>query len=747
MNILIDWDMSREKKMADTLKARPGQTLADHLEGVARRTEAFASKFGAGEWGRVLGLLHDAGKASQAFQDRLEGSGERVDHSTAGARILASTFPLNFGWPMAYCAAGHHGGLPDGKSADESCLLNRLNPERRTIEDFSGFKDCIDAAALACPASPRFPESGNSAGFRQAFFTRMLFSCLVDADRLDAEAAGNPEDAVRRGRAPSLDVLLDRLDRYTGNFKPDSPVNVIRAGVLKACRDAADLTPGLFSLTVPTGGSKTLSALTFSMRHAVSHCLDRVIYVAPFTSIIEQNADVFRSALGDVDGEIVVEHHCNVEPPAERDGRAHPATENWDAPLVVTTAVQFFESLFGSRAGQCRKLHNIARSVVLLDEAQAIPLHVLRPCLDALRELCGAYGATVVLCTATQPALNAPVNGGDGLKRGFVGVREIIPDPVGLHESLNGRVNISHLGILDLDALVRRVSAEPQNLCILNSREDARRLFGWLRFSGVAAIHLSALMTPEHRAGIIAAIKPALAQGNTCRVVSTSLVEAGVDLDFPVVLRAESGLDSVAQAAGRCNREGKRERGGRVGIFRLIDGAAGGDGWNAEALRSVISRHLGDLLHPKALRDYFLELYWRAGDADLDRNNILGGLVHNLNKCLINYRTTSMAMRLIEDGSHGIIIPRTQAARDAVAELEMLHDGDRAGTIIRRLQRHMVSVYEKNLQMLEKVGAVQPVGPDGQFRVLKNMDWYRDDVGLDVFRDVSGIDGPENKGD
>jgi len=751
----------------DDLIARPGQLLHEHLINVATRTEAFAARFDAGPWGRVCGLLHDIGKASPLFQQRVRGETDRkVDHSTAGARHAAAGWK-GVGRLLAYCIAGHHSGLPDGQSNDESSLAHRLDPARRRIEDCSAWRACLEG--LTEPAPPDagawpFDTRPDGLGFRLAFFVRMLFSCLVDADRLDAEAAGDANSLARADRRkgyPGLDVLTRRLDAFMHEKQlaaKNSQVNRIRAEVLAACREAAMLAPGLFSLPVPTGGGKTLSSLAFALDHAQRHGLSRVVYVIPYTSIIEQNARVFREALGDAGGEFVVEHHSNLLPPeksggedsAQVDDRPHPATENWDAPVIVTTAVQFFESLFSHKAGRCRKLHNLAKSVIILDETQMLPLPYLLPCLDALRELTATYGASVVLCTATQPALNAPENGAEGLKGGLTGVREIMHSPVELHNSLR-RVEVQYIGEVKDAELVELLSRDSQALCIVPTRRQARRLFDSLRSvipGPVGLFHLSALMCPQHRTATLDRIRLALAEGRPCRVVSTTLVEAGVDVDFPVVYRAEGGIDSIAQAAGRCNREGLRER-GEVYVFRPEGGLPPGHfRRTAQAGRSVMDRHQDDLLHPDAVRDYFLELYWQAGPGSLDEKDILERLTSDAKHCWFPFREIGQKFQFIEEATQALVIPYDAKGRELERALDALQSGDRAGGLLRRAQRHTVSLYTRDMDRLERAGAVRRTGPGGraagQFFVLSNPGLYSPEVGLDVFRDDPGVQSPEN---
>jgi CRISPR-associated endonuclease/helicase Cas3 len=737
--------------------------LREHLLTVSKLAGAFAARFNAAAWGCVLGLLHDIGKASGKFQRRVRGENVRVDHSTAGAREAASSMG-GVGKLLAYCIAGHHAGLPDGNSNEAGSLRHILDPAYRAKENCSACRDCLGADPVESPdfRSCPFDIKPQHLGFRIAFFLRMLFSCLVDADRLDAEATGDTQGRLRSSRRhyPDIEDLRTRLDIFLQK-KTDaaeaSDINRIRATVLTHCRKAAALPPGLFSLTVPTGGGKTLSSLAFALAHAQCHALDRVVYVIPYTSIIEQNADVFRQALNDDDGQFVIEHHSNLVICEEDDDSPHPATENWDAPVIVTTAVQFFESLFSAKAGRCRKLHNLTKSLIILDEAQMLPLPYLRPCLEAIRELSASYGASIVLCTATQPALNAPLdmpNGsGEGLSNGLANVREIIPDPKALHASLQ-RVEIRHIGEITDAALVERLAGEPCMLCIVPTRRMARRIFDGLRdrlaeletASAMQEIfHLSALLCPEHRTRALTDIRASLnayrSEGHPCRVVSTTLVEAGVDLDFPVVYRAEAGLDSIAQAAGRCNREGRAEK-GRVYVFRPESGLPPGLARrSAQAARSVAGRHTADLLHPDAVRDYFLELYWRTGEDKLDEKKIMERIGETAKDADFPFRKIERDFQLIDTQTQGLIIPYDETAEKLVRVLDLLAPDDNATGILRRLQRYSVSLYTRDFNTLEGAGAIRRAGPGGHVGVLNNSNLYNAQYGLDLYNtDPASLD-------
>jgi CRISPR-associated endonuclease/helicase Cas3 len=401
------------------------QRLEDHLRAAAEKARHFADSFGAGEWGYVAGLWHDLGKYSEEFQTRLAALSDpdahietrpgRPDHSTAGAQHAQKALK-DAGRLLAYAIAGHHAGIPDGNNNEPSCLVRRLE---KTIPTYAAApRPTLDqTVSLKLP----FALYPNRHWFQLSFFVRMIFSCLVDADFLDTERFMDSERSPWRQGYPELSTLEDKLMRHLdelGSRARVTPINQHRRSVLQECLDAADWNPGLFSLTVPTGGGKTLSSLAFALKHAIRYDMERVIYVIPYTSIIEQNAAVFRNILGD---NAVLEHHSNFDP-QEEDHRSRLASENWDAPLIVTTNVQFFESLFSTRSSRCRKLHNIARSVVILDEAQMLPVPLLKPCLEALRELSTSYGTTIVLCTATQPSLTRSAEFTDGLE----GVREII---------------------------------------------------------------------------------------------------------------------------------------------------------------------------------------------------------------------------------------------------------------------------------------------------------------------------------
>jgi len=681
---------------AHTLEGQPEdhwQELADHLEGVATRAELSGDRFGAAEMARTAGLWHDLGKYSDAFQAYLRSTSPdphraevtaRIDHATAGAQHAVARLGI-LGHLLAYPIAGHHSGLLDGRR-DTACQERRLS---KNVEDWSGAPTSIlDAAEPACPEALA-SMIANRDGFGVGFFVRMIFSALVDADFLDTESFMNPERSRARPIWPEdvLHQMQDALNKHVAQLDGSSEIDRTRRSVRLACLDAASREPGFFSLTVPTGGGKTLSSLSFSLRHALQHGMERVIYVAPFTTIIEQNADVFRSALGSPAGmDPVLEHHSNLDEGIET-VRSRPQTENWDAPLVVTTSVQFYESLFACRTSRARKLHRIARSVVVLDEAQTLPVDLLHPTLRAVRELVSHYGSTVVLCTATQPSVKFR----DDFRIGLKNVREIIPNPADLYSSLR-RTRFVDLGELNDSQLSTRIDENHSALCVVNTRTHARILFDRLTPDG-SRFHLSARMCPAHRSSKLAEIRARLDDGDPCRVVSTQLVEAGVDIDFPVVFRSLAGLDSIAQAAGRCNRNGKLPELGQFFVFR------------SEHVRSerffsetrdctaqVLPLH-EDPLSLESIEQYFRLYYWQQ-NARWDQKQLMDSFTFVNDRSfpfLLDFATAAEKYQLIEDTGRSVIVPWDERGRRLC---ERLRSGpalpDRA--TLRSLQRYSVQV-------------------------------------------------------
>lgn len=688
------------------------EDLESHLRAVSRLASEFAGTFGAEPWGALAGLWHDLGKYQPGFQRRLRGSGESIEHAGIGA-AFASSKSKTQGLPLAFIIAGHHAGLANLISAEETSLspLEKRLAENRAL--LPAVLPSIPADLLAShlpPIPERFRSAaGGKEGVRSfELWIRFLFSSLVDADYLATEEFYSPElRQARTGYAdiPSLRRQLDEhLDGFVARLPPEkkaSEVNRRRAEVLAACREAASLPPGLFSLTVPTGGGKTLASMSFALRHAERFGLRRVIAAIPFTSIIEQNARVYREALGESN---VVEHHSGLDPLAseernrEAEIRRRLAAENWDAPVIVTTNVQLFESLFANATSRCRKLHNLAKSVVVLDEAQALPPGLLAPILEALRELTGHYGCTVVLSTATQPAFNRR----ESFPEGLSGVREIVPDPRDLALGLR---RIQPASWPDLSApprfwpdLAGELAQHERVLAIVHRRQDARTLAGMLPEDG--RFHLSALMCPAHRSARLDEVRARLAGGGPCRLISTQLIEAGVDVDFPCVYRCLGGLDSLAQAAGRCNREGGIPEGGRVVFFRAETAPPPGIPQKGlEAIETLLRDRGGqiELDDASAYEEYFRNLYFRC-DRDAQRVQP--------QRQELNFATVARRFWMIEDGyTRPVVVPY-----DASEErLEALRRTGPNRFLLRALQPFTVCIPERNLHGLLAAGALELV--------------------------------------
>ena len=724
------------------------QPLSEHLQQTGARAAGFLEAVGCGPVARSAGLLHDIGKFNPEFLKRLSGEAVRVDHSTAGAKIAIERYGggdasrASLGKMLAFAIAGHHAGLADGVGGRD-----RPRPLSERLAVDVPQPDPVWEQEIRLPelVPPRLQaQSRERTGFCAALATRMIFSALVDGDYLDTEAFYASVDGrpVERGDHPSLEVLLTRLDAHLGELTSrasDTELNRLRREVLEHTRGRAVEAPGLFTFTVPTGGGKTLSSLAFALEHALHHDLERVIYVIPYTSIVDQTARVFRGALGDNGAEpidFVLEHHTGFDEGRVNDrearGKLRLDMENWDAPIVVTTAVQFFESLFANRPSRCRKLHNIANSVVVLDEAQTLPLRLLQPCVAALDELARNWRASIVLCTATQPALRAQ----DGFDGGLEGVREIAPDPACLHRRLR-RTCVRRLEERVSDpALAERLGESSQALCIVNTRRHARELYDLIRHQD-GSCHLSTLMCARHRGEVLETLRRRLASGAPVRLVATSLIEAGVDIDFPVVWRAEAGLESIVQAAGRCNREG-RATVGEVLVFEPADDNGrrppGDVPKLAAAARGVMRRH-ADPAAPKAIQEYFQEVYWLQGSM-LDRDRILRRLHERADTFDFPFATIARQFRMIESSMVPVIVPylgRGPGAGSVDRLLRELEYAERPGRLARCLQPYTVQVPREARRSLLNAGAVRYVRPEDfgeQFAVLGNLDLYRADVGL-----------------
>lgn len=718
---------------AHTLEGRPvaeWQSLEAHLRKTADRCRQFAEQFNAGAWGELAGRFHDLGKGSREFQAYLRhenniedeftpyyNSRWRRDHATFGARHLYN-LSQEAGKLLAYCIAGHHNGLQNWfDGTEDGGLKNRLADKALKEVLFAFEQPSVIPKQL-----PLKTDDQKLIGFQIQFFIRMLFSCLIDADRLDTEQFTKPDKAEKRINELSLQELhplfwknFDAL-RVTAKEKAaHSKVNEIREKVLADCLSAAQRQPGLFTLTVPTGGGKTLASLAFALEHAKRHeQFRRIIYVIPFTSIIEQNAKVFREMLGN---EAVLEHHSNFIPD-ETDWKTKLAAENWDAPVVVTTNVQFFDSFFACKTSPCRKLHNVAHSIIIFDEVQAIPVERLQPCLEVLRELTKNYGVTAVLCTATQPAIGKS----DEFKAGLaLEQAEIIRDVPQLFKELQ-RTRMTWLGKQTQEEIAAKLRQEEQVLCVVSTRDQALTLFEQVKEEKEEdTFHLSALMYPLHRSRALQEIRERLRAGQPCRVVSTQLIEAGVDVDFPVVYRSLAGMDSIAQAAGRCNREGKKEI-GEVFVFKPETiPPAGYFRQTSQCAERLLDRFADNFLEPECIHEYFSE-YFGSNQQRMDEKDTLGKCRAGAQKCEFPFEEIA-EFKMIDTANKAIVIALEDEVLKLVSQLEY---AEYPRSILRQLQHYTVQVYPN--QFTDLKGWLEEVYP-GVF-VLKIREMYSDDTGL-----------------
>ncbi len=716
------------------------QPLPSHLLAVGDMAAEFAGIFAGADLALVLGRLHDLGKYTQEYLQRISGGGAKVDHSSWGAIVASQRYP-QLGPLLAYAIAGHHAGLANGDGIGERTVLReRLQADDLPELDAQWMQEIPLPDRLAMPKLNT--HSRDRLPFQLAFLVRMLFSCLVDADFIDTErfyARLENRPDFRSGNEPSvsLQALRGQLDHHLGSFKADKPVNELRAQILAHVCGQASLDPGLFSLTVPTGGGKTLASLAFALDHAIAHGLQRVIFVIPFTSIVEQNAAVFRKALGALGDKAVLEHHSafvQSDPPKgdpekyQSAEKLKLAMENWDAPIVVTTAVQFFESLFAAKPSQCRKLHNIAGSVVVLDEAQTMPLNLLRPCVAAIDELARNYRASVVLCTATQPTLDDKEFSG-----GLHNVRELAPDVSALFKKLE-RVRVRHVGVLSDEALADEMRQREQVLCIVNNRRHARAVYQSMA-DMPGARHLTTLMCAQHRRQVLDEVRRMLKAGEPCRLVSTSLIEAGVDVDFPTVLRAEAGLDSIAQAAGRCNREGSR----KLNDSEVLIFATDNPDWAppreiaqyADRAREVLRQYDDQPLSPEAMQAYFGALYWHKGADEMDKSGLLRQLAESRPDSL-PMEDMAKKFRLIDNKQMPVIVRFDEVADRALDELQFATG---CGRIARKLQPYVVQLPVKAYDALLRSGAVAEVAPgkwNMQFMELVHRGLYDKHFGINT---------------
>ena len=703
------------------------QTNEEHCKGVAELAASFAKEFGYEQWGYLLGLLHDRGKERRGFQQYIrQNSGyddmaRSVDphfHSAIGAIVGHSLKGYDTVYWISNPIAGHHRGLYDTDELEAKVLSEKIP------SDVDG---SIPDVKLPMPTIIPRPDE-----FSQ--IERMLFSCLVDADRLDTERFMKRENYEKRGGGADLQSLRECLNAFLEKLgsKESSPINVIRRQIQEHCRNAAGLTPGFFELTVPTGGGKTIASVLWAIEHAIAHGKKRIVIAIPFTSIIVQTAAILRSIFG---SENVLEHHSAVSE-SENDrttddlesntGKAYDiqlAAENWDAPIVVTTNVQLFESMFSNKPGACRKLHSLCNSVVVLDEVQCLPMSLLQPIMDAMKSYVKLFGTSFLFCTASQPVLYGSWKGCSGAS--FQGIdrkkiREIIPKEMALHDKMR-RVRLEFdLKDEDYSTIAERISTIGKVLCIVNTRKTAYEIYSRLPESLKGKYHLSRQMCQAHILDTLNEIKDRLSEGDDIAVVSTQLIEAGVDIDFPVVFRELAGLDSILQAAGRCNREGKSVS-GTAHVFSLAEAGM------ATSLKEAcyVMRDLIDVM-PEAdwfsadvMRKYYEHLYARVSSYDKPE---IAEKLSKLKNC--EYEAASKAFKMIDDNGMDVIV-NYGAAPSLIEELK---NNGFSKALSRKLGRYSVTINKPTFDEFRKVGLIEEVAPEVYYIPLK--DQYDKETGL-----------------
>lgn len=722
------------KKNPDDSWAEP-HLLKDHLISTAKLASSFAEEFTNSDWAELIGLLHDLGKYHPDWQRyirketgyfdedaHIEGYAGRPNHSAVGAIYLFEKFKNSpMAKALAYTIAGHHSGLPD---YDPQLSQRIFNENGELIsEDLDKIKSIEEAKQfLETPtpkSNPPFFKDNIVNNEQIHLWIRMLFSCLVDADFLDTEKYMGEKE---RGGYLTLEELKVKFDEFMNQKKSDNELNKKRNEILNQCREKANLEPGFFSLTVPTGGGKTLSSMAFALEHAIKYKKKRIIVAIPYTSIIEQTAEIFKLVFGE---DQVIEHHSNLDPGKENH-KNRLASENWDAPIIVTTNVQLFESLLGNKTSVCRKLHNIVNSVIILDEAQMIPTHYLKPILSVLNGLVNYFEVTVLLMSATQPSLTGKIGSEPNIIDGLSNVKEIIDDPDELSKNFK-RVNFiipkDFNKSESWDEIAEKLRQHNQVLCIVNKRDDCRALY---KLMPEGTIHLSGYMCGEERSEVIANIKSKLKNEELIRVISTQLVEAGVDIDFPVVYRALTGLDSIAQAAGRCNRENKIEEGGEVYVF--IPPTSSPQGYLRkceDAGKAILRNFKGNEFTTSLYSEYFKYLYngllTSFGEKDFHNH-----LIKDSGNFEFQFKEYAEKFNMIDDKRQMSIIVRY---KNSPALIDQLKYAGASKELLRKLQRYVVGIPDYTFNKIREANYIEEING---YWVQKDDNLYQPGLGLIV---------------
>lgn len=702
------------------------QSNSEHCNGVAEIAQRFASAFGMGDFGRVLGLMHDKGKERKSFQEYIRVAsgvdignwqGEDKRHAFVGAALAHKEYPDMYRL-IGYPIMGHHGGLCDYNDYDSKV--------RQNIPD--GVSTVPQGIKLQLPECI-INKIPNKETLKKDFhhIVRMLFSCLVDADYIDTEAFVQPiKGALRlQYRHTSFQNLKNKLDEYLEQLSANavkSPLNELREQIQNRCRELATSPTGCYSLTVLTGGGKTLSSLVWAINHGITNNKKRLIIAIPYTSIVTQTAQILRTIFGD---ENVLEHHSNSNIDRIQDQRLKStmllATENWDYPIVVTTNVQLFESMMSNRPSDCRKLHNLVNSILILDEVQTLPIENLQPIVDSLQSYQRLFNMSILFTTASLPALKGNMKWGRGINdelHGIEHITEIIPGEWKLYDTLRrARLNFVPDKMAHED-VAKQLMKHKRVLCIVNTRNDARLIYENIDKRG-SVVHLSRMMCSAHILQVINNIKRLLElPGNDeIRVVSTQLIEAGVDIDFPVVYRQEAGLDSILQSAGRCNREG-RQKIGQTYIFQLGKKPFGSIGKACDARENL--PYDVDWFNPDTMTEYFIQLYSR--NETFDKSDIRHFLYNLDSMCFEKY---AGRFKMIDDSEHVTVYVNYGNCASLVEELK-INGPDYI--LMKKLSLYGVNIHQKDFMKLNEKGFVDEI-MDGIYYVA-DREQYREDIGL-----------------
>lgn len=791
--------------------------LSSHLEEVSKKTGEFASKIGLKEQGEIIGLLHDLGKASHEFEQYIKsavglidsdeddyvdpkGLKGKVDHSTAGAQFIFNNLFIEgnetrfVAQVLALCIASHHTGMidcitPDGgnaflkrmKKSDEKTHLKEIL-EKTDADVIKNLKNSLRANKICPDVIAKFKylkveeDSQETLAFKCGLLVRFLFSCLIDADRLSTADFEHPRLAQLRSnnKYERWSILIKRLEGKLKLFRQGG-INVVRKKIAQKCLDFSNRPKGLYQLTVPTGGGKTFASLRFALHHAAMHKMDRIIYVVPFTTIIDQNAEEIRRVLeeknkdGKYPNKVVLEHHSNLMPDRET-ARQKVLSENWDAPVVLTTSVQVLDALFGSGTRGARRMHQLANAVIIFDEVQAMPIKCIHMFNSAIKFLVNNCGSTVVLCTATQPLLDRIEPKSRALT--ITKDQQIMPDSRRLF------VDLKRVEVLDkrkfggwtnieIKELVEQSLKETGSvLVVVNTKRSAQQIYTKCKkIKNVEAYHLSTYMCPAHRLAVLDKVKVRLIDKKPVICVSTQLIEAGVDISFGSVVRFLAGLDSIAQAAGRCNRHNEfTPRLGKVAIInsaeenidKLEDIRIGQDKVNRilDEFKADPERFKKDLLGPEAMEQYYQYYFFQRKDkmsypvnakSAVGRDDNLFNLLSinatsveeykRINKKMPEialkqaFMTAAEAFQAIETASRGIVVSYGKEGRELINKLCSVHELDKQYKLIQRAQRYSVNMFPYKLEKLQKSGAVYEA-QEGSGILYLDEQYYSDEFGV-----------------